>query len=300
VSDVPDHSRGDSGALRAVMPGGRPELAFGERIGMFASAGPMAGADAAVDMALGVVVVLAFVIVVVRALTSRKPCGGLWNRRAAQEQRGPQRPGGLTAPPARDAARAATPDRDVGVAAPDHKQTRLRLETLAPLARLLDTGRRLAAAEGRVAAELRALPGDVWLVERGVFVAGRRIPFLVAGATGVFLVCPTDGAWTLQDLHVMSELGDQVDERLPGHDARPHAAVCLAFDAMEPRAWFGGHEHRGRGGWVLGVNWLLRWITGFDSHDGLGAGDVRRLDAASGPFWERRSTARLPATPKLG
>ena len=75
--------------------------------------------------------------------------------------------------------------------------------------------------------------------------------------------------------------------------------MCLAFDEMRPRAWYGGDQLRGHG-WVLGVDWLLPWITGFPPDDGLGASDIRRLDAASGPFWERRSTARLPATPNHG
>jgi hypothetical protein len=69
-------------------------------------------------------------------------------------------------------------------------------------------GRRLGAAEARIAWELAALPEGFWLVERDVRVDGRRIPFVVIGATGVFLICASYGAWTLDDLHVMSELGD--------------------------------------------------------------------------------------------
>ena len=116
----------------------------------------------------------------------------------------------------------------------------------------------------------------------------------------MFLICASDGAWTLDDLQVMSELGDQVDGRMPGYDGEPHAAVCLAFDAMKPRTWFGGEELRGHGGWVLGVDWLQRWIFGFGPEYGLCNGDVRALDEASGPFWDRRSTARLPTAQNYG
>ena len=184
--------------------------------------------------------------------------------------------------------------------APEPELARLRPETLAPLARALDKGRRLGAAEARIAGELAALPEGFWLVERNVGVDGRRIPFLVIGATGVFLICASDGAWTLDDLHVMSELGDQVGKRMPGYDGEPHAAVCLAFDEMKPRTWFGGEELRGHGGWVLGVDWLQRWIFGFGPEYGLRNGDVRALDEASGPFWDRRSTARLPTIQNFG
>lgn len=184
--------------------------------------------------------------------------------------------------------------------APEPELARLRPETLAPLARALDKGRRLGAAEARIAGELAALPEGFWLVERNVGVDGRRIPFLVIGATGVFLICASDGSWTLDDLHVMSELGERVGQRLPGYDGKPHGAVCLAFDEMKPRAWFGGEELSGHGGWVLGVNWLQRWIFGFGPEYGLRNGDIRRLDEASGPFWNRRSAARLPAKPNFG
>ena len=87
---------------------------------------------------------------------------------------------------------------------------------------------------------------------------------------------------------------------MPGYDGEPHAAVCLAFDEMKPRTWFGGEEVRGHGGWVLGVDWLQRWIFGFGPQHGLRNGDVRALDEASGPIWDGRSTAHLPTTQNFG
>ena len=267
---------------------------------MFAAAEPITGADAPLQVILGLGVLLAFVGIVFRALAERWP-----SRRQRHSQpdrpRGAARPGTHVAPPPGPCApEAASQWHETADEAPEPELARLRPETLAPLACVLDKGRRLSAAEDRVAEELDALPHGFWLVERGALVNGRRIPFLVVGATGVFLVCPSDGAWTLHDLEIMSELADEVRERLPGYDGQPHAAVCLAFDAMKPRAWFGGQQLRGRGGWVLGADWLQRWIFAFGPEHGLRNGDIRRLDEASGPLWERRSTARLPASANHG
>jgi hypothetical protein len=184
--------------------------------------------------------------------------------------------------------------------APEPELVRLTPETLAPLARMLDRARRLRAAEDRVARELDSLPAGFWLLERYVLVRARRIPFLVAGPTGVFLVCATDGAWTPDDLYVLSDAAAEVRSQLPGYDGRVHAAVCMAFDEMEPRSWYGGEEHQGRGGSVMGIDWLKKWLFSLGPEHGLLNGDVRRLDEASGPFWDRRSRARLPESRNLG
>jgi hypothetical protein len=185
-------------------------------------------------------------------------------------------------------------------ATPESELTRLRSGTIAPLGRVLERSRRLREAEERVARELGSLPDGLWLVERYVLVGPRRVPFLVAGATGVFVICASDGAWTLHDLDALSRLAREVQQQLPGYDGAVHAAVCLAFDAMAPRTWFGGEEQRGRGGWVLGVDRLQQWIVSFGPKHGLPAGDIRRLDEASGPIWDRRSTARLPLHQNFG
>jgi hypothetical protein len=266
---------------------------------MLVGSEPVIAADAPVDVILGLAVLLVFAGVVVRAFVS-------WHTRVrARPQADGERPG--TGPATRTPAPAASHEGDLAsepcepiAEAPEPELARLRPGTLAPLARALDKGRRLGAAEARIASELAALPDGFWLVERNVGVDGRRIPFLVIGATGVFLICASDGAWTLDDLHVMSELGDQVGKRMPGYDGEPHAAVCLAFDGMKPRTWFGGEELRGHGGWVLGVDWLHSWIFGFGPEHGLRNGDVRALNEASGPFWDRRSTARLRTTQNYG
>jgi hypothetical protein len=267
---------------------------------MLATAEPITGADAPLDVILGLGVSLAFVGIVVRAVAGHSPI-----RRHRHDQPDPE-PGAprvatrVAGRPVLHAEDVACRWSEAAAETPEPELARLRPETLAPLARVLDTSRRLTAAEDRVAGELGALPRGFWLVERGVLIDGRRVPFLVMGATGVFVVCASDGAWTLHDLHVMSELGEQVHRRLPGYDGQPHAAVCLAFDAMKPREWFGGERLRGRGGWVLGADWLQRWIFAFGPEHGLRNGDIRHLDEASGPIWERRSTARLPISANHG
>jgi hypothetical protein len=267
---------------------------------MFAVAGPITDADGPVGVILGLGVSLAFAGVVVRALTQR------WAWHACRRGRDTAAVGSAPAvaretdPRVRDASDVPGPRSQIAAKSSEPEVARLSRQTLAPLARVLDASRRLCAAEDRVADELGTLADGYWLVERGVFVDGRRIPLLVMGATGVFLVCPSDGAWTLHDLVIMSGLADEVRLRLPDYEGRPHVAVCLAFDAMRPREWFGGEQLRGRGGWVLGADWLQRWIFAFGPEHGLRNGDIRRLDEASGPLWECRSTARLPVNANHG
>jgi hypothetical protein len=114
------------------------------------------------------------------------------------------------------------------------------------------------------------------------------------------MLCASDGAWTLYDLEVLSRLGDELRERLPGYRGRVEAVVCLAFDHAEPRAWYGGASSGGRGGWVLGVEALRPWLSGWAPEHGLAAEDVSRIAAGAGPHWRRRSTTRLPVSGNAG
>ncbi len=95
-----------------------------------------------------------------------------------------------------DAGRAA----EGGARRSDAEKPRLAPETIAPFARTLERTRRLCAAEARVSAELHALPSDAWLIEQYVLEDAHRIPFVVAGPTGVFVLCATDGGWRPSDL----------------------------------------------------------------------------------------------------
>jgi hypothetical protein len=292
---------------------------------MAAAPESIAGADGPLNVMLGVGVALLFAGIVVRALAARTRGAAAWRRLGCPHwrTRGPRSSPTLDAVVTgadRLSARAVTascsalprslrpftgPSEPVtalpGVSdAPEPELTRLRTGTLAPLARTLDESRRLRAAEARVAAELAGLPDGFWLVERNVRVGAHRIPFLALGATGVFAICPTDGRWTLDDLVVLSELGERVRGQLPGYDGHVHGAVCLAFEDMKPRTWFGGEPRKGRGGWVLGLTSLRPWMFSFGPEHGLRNGDVRRLHEDSGPSWNRCRTACLPVVRHLG
>jgi hypothetical protein len=307
---------------------------------MFAASDSIAGADTPLNIVLGVGAMLLFAGILIRALAAQhrnlegaSPLRALLRamtpHTASPDQHlrapgaAPDHPGAETQPaqtspstsrPPEPAAppRVEAPDRPASVdgenpqsppavrEVPEPDLTRLPPTSVERLGRTLDESRRLHAAEESVAGDLAGLPEGFWLVERDIQLGVRRIPFLVMGDSGIFVICATDGAWTLHDLHVLSELGDQVSRQLPGYAGPVHAAVCLAFDEMKPRSWFGGHGERGRGGWVLGLDWLRRWMLSFGPEQGLRNGDIRRLDEASGPFWDRRSTARLSATRNAG
>jgi hypothetical protein len=233
-----------------------------------------------------------------RAPDSSAPCAA---PDSASERASPATDGDGARPPATASSSPATPawgerPAALGPERPEPGPARISAPSLAPLGGTLDDSRRLRAAEARVADELAQLPRGEWLIERDVLIGDRRIPFLVLGDTGVFVICATDGAWNLRDLHRMSALGARVLQLLPDYDGPAHAAACLAFDHMAPRSW--NDEHGG--GWVLGLQWLRRWMLGFGPKHGLRTGDLTHLNAAAGPFWDRRSTARLPATRNRG
>jgi hypothetical protein len=175
-----------------------------------------------------------------------------------------------------------------------------RLSTVDPLGRVLDRSRRLIAAENRVARELASAPVSGWMVERYVLVGAQRIPFLVLGPGGLFTLSATDGAWTMDDLATLSQLGDELRVRLPGYRGQVHAVVCLAFDASTPRTWHGGVDLDGRGGWVLGVDALWPWLCSREPEHGIAPADLDRLHTAAGPHWRRRSTTRLRTARSVG
>jgi hypothetical protein len=257
---------------------------------------PATGTDGPLAAIVGIAVGLIFAGIVVRALLQRWPTH-------TDSPTLPERSTNRQPPHALPAGQATRPPDPPPIAladVPEPELTRLEPSTLIPLGRTLDRSRRFRAAEDLVARKLHALPHDFWLVERYVVVGARRIPFLVAGGTGVFVIAATDGAWTIHDLDALSDAADDVRSQLLGYHGPVHAVMCLAFDEMTPRNWHGGTTHEGRGGWVLGLDWLTQWMFSFGPQDGLRNGDVRHLREASGPFWDKRSTARLPQTPNLG
>jgi hypothetical protein len=129
----------------------------------------------------------------------------------------------------------AAPSRRPSVPGP-----RFSPETLEPLARSLDTSHRLAIAEARVAKTLGTLPSDRWLLERCALIAGHRIPFLVLGETGVFVICALTGPPAWDELRLPAEVAEQhIMPALPGYTGPMRVGLCraLATSAIEPRWW---------------------------------------------------------------
>ncbi len=166
------------------------------------------------------------------------------------------------------------------------------LESVEPLGRVFDRSRRVLVAEHAVARELAKAPDGEWMIERAVIIGPHRVPFVLLGPAGVFVLCATDGAWTQHDMQALTSAGDALREHLPGYDGPVHAIVCLAFDRQPPRTWrFAASGWRD--GWLLGLDDLWPWMNSWPLDTGVRAEDVHRLDVASGPRWDRSHTARL-------
>jgi hypothetical protein len=175
-----------------------------------------------------------------------------------------------------------------------------RVGEIAGLASTLERSRRLVVAEELVARRLERLAPGAWIVERYVWVGSRRIPFVVLGIGGGFVLSASDGTWTIRDIDSLAQSADELRGRMPGYAGPVNAGICLAFDQATPRKWHGGLEQRGRAGWVLGIDSLEPWLYSQPLPGGVGLEDLRRLDATAIPRWERRSTRRLPARPRHG
>ena len=172
-------------------------------------------------------------------------------------------------------------------------------ETLKPLAQSLDTSHRLAISEARVAATLATLPSDRWLLERYALIAGHRIPFLVLGETGVFVICALTGPPAWDELRLPAQVAEQhVKPTLPGYTGPMRAGLCraLAPPGIEPRWWCRSGEP---GAWVMGLEWLIPWIEHFGPGHGLGVSDLKRLRELANP--KPGPLARVPdVVPDLG
>ena len=263
----------------------------------------IAGDDGALEVVLGLGVMLTFTGLLLRALAGRVSRSRLGMAVTARLDAA-ARPSGAPAPaqPQESASsRIRCPRSSSSPPSASPRRDGCPTSAWRRLARTLDDSRRLLAAEERVAAALAELPNSFWLVERNVFVGSRRIPFLALGATGVFALSPSDGHWTARGPRRRGPTSPRrCGAQLPGYAGPVLGAVCLAFDDLAPRTWHGAGDLQGRGGWLLGLEWLLPWMFSFEPDDGLRRGDVRRLDETSGPSWHRCRTARLPAARNHG
>ena len=205
----------------------------------------------------------------------------------------PGRGAGMPTRPAEHHGRAVATRR------PSVPGPRCSPETLEPLARSLDTSHRLAIAEARVAETLGTLPSDRWLLERYALIAGHRIPFLVLGETGVFVICALTGPPAWDELRLPAEVAEQhIMPTLPGYTGPMRVGLCraLATSAIEPRWWCRPGEP---GAWMMGLESLIAWIEHFGTDHGLGITDLKRLRELATP--KPGPVARAPdVVPDLG
>lgn len=174
---------------------------------------------------------------------------------------------------------------------------RLSPETLESLAQQVDHTRRLAVAEDRLGTVLGALARDRWLVERYVLIGGRRIPFLILGETGVFVLWALCSPAQWRDLAFVHNVAGDVKGWLPGYGGPVRGGICRAFaPAIKPRWWCRTNE---RGAWVLGLDWVIPWVEHFGPDHGLGVTDVERFNALAGPHWDRPVARGVPGLPEL-
>src|SRR5205823_194077 len=134
---------------------------------------------------------------------------------------------------------------------------------------------------------------------RHVALGGHRIPFLIAGETGVFVLWAVDRGPGWDDLAYVNDAAALIKLLLPGYRGDVQPGLCRAFQPTNPRWWY--RPGSTGGAWVLGVNSLQHWLAHFGTQHGLSPADLRRLNQLAGPHWQRRSTGRsLPPTPNVG
>ena len=222
-------------------------------------------------------------------------------RLRARLGRAHDRSAGAVAPPADWSAQTGSPrDRPATERAPGATGSaptvlppaipgaRLSPEQLEPLGRDLDNSRRLAACEAKVAPVLDRLPADRWLVERYVLITSHRVPFLILGETGVFVLWAMAGPLQWRDLSFFDEVARYVEKALPGYAGTVQPGVCRVSEPdIKPRWWCRPGEP---GAWIMGLDWLIPWLEHFGTENGLGVKDLERLRELAGPRWGRPVT----------
>jgi hypothetical protein len=259
-----------------------------------------AGGHSTLDVLIGAVVViwaLAGAGLVLGWVWRHAVKGGIRRRRATQSDglAGAQttapaaaanprpEPAAPPQPSAADPPSASAQAHAPSVPPPAIPGARLSPEQLEPLGQDMDNARRLAACEARVAPVLEALPADRWLVERYVLLAGHRIPFLILGETGVFVLWAIPGLPQWRELAFPDEIARRVERDLPGYGGEVQPGVCQTSKPdMQPRWWCRPGEP---GAWVMGPDWLIPWLEHFGPANGLGVKDIERLRELAGPRW---------------
>jgi hypothetical protein len=187
-----------------------------------------------------------------------------------------------------DVGGSAEGARRADPAPPAHPGERCQPRTLEVMGKALAVSRSVAHAEKLVAESLAGLPADCWHVEHGVLIAGYRMPFLILGETGVFIVWAAVAPPNWQHLLFATQAAVEVKQLLPEYEGEVHGAYCraLASEEVRPRLWIrpeqaGDDQHHtyraGPGAWVLDRHWLVRWLESFGPEQGVGVKDLERL-----------------------
>ena len=189
------------------------------------------------------------------------------------------------------ALRALNPD----TSAPSNPGARRSPETLEPLADSLRSAQLRTIAEAHVAETLTALPSESWYVGRYVLMDGHRIPFVILGETGAYAVWALTGPPVWDELPFPSEMADRVKRKLPGYPGPVQVGLCRALGQtahIAPRWWCRPGQP---GAWMMGREWLIRWIEHFGLQHAFAAGDIQRLRALA----NRRRDAPPPRVPDV-
>lgn len=149
---------------------------------------------------------------------------------------------------------------------------------LESLGRLFAWHDRTRVVNDRLEAVLRELDGKAWHFERGLTIEGSTlpIPFVLLGATGVFLLAGSAGRWDNDDLMSLIAAASTVGANISCYPSRVHSALVIVGEEDEPRQHF---TEDGIGPcWILGETRVREWINGFDER-GLSADDIAVLRA---------------------
>ena len=185
--------------------------------------------------------------------------------------------------------------RNLDTSAPGSRSVRRSPETLEPLADSLRSAQLRMIAEAHVAETLAAFPSEGWHVGRYVLMEGHRIPFVILGETGAFAVWALTGPPVWDELPFPSEMADRVKGKLPGYTGPVQVGLCRALGptaGIAPRWWCRPGEP---GAWVMGREWLIRWIEHFGPQHAFAAGDIQRLRALT----DRRRDGPPPRVPDV-
>jgi hypothetical protein len=111
---------------------------------------------------------------------------------------------------------------------------------------------------------------------------------LILGETGVFAVWALSGPPIWDELPIPSHVAAHVKETLPGYAGPVQVGLCraLATSSLQPRWWCRPGEP---GAWVMGPDWLTRWLVHFGPGHGLGVTDLQRLRELATPHADTRA-----------